>query len=90
MHTQQIGLFGASGYAGTELTALLAQHPHARVAFAASDRTTGTVEEATGIGGPVGRMAYVGFDEAMGLSRECAAVLLATPHEVSLSLVPRL
>lgn len=94
MHTERIGLFGATGYAGVELTALLAHHPHARLAFAASESASstggGTIEEASGISGSAGRLGYVGYAEAMDLAAGCAAVLLATPAEVSLTLAPRL
>ena len=69
MHKERIGLFGASGYAGVELAALLEHHPHARLGFATSERSV---------------------DAAAALGNGCAAVLLATPADVSLALVPRL
>ena len=91
MHTARIGVFGASGYSGMELTRLLAVHPQAEVVFLASERFVGhPVEEFTGVTGPVGKLSYVGFDEARAAARGCDAVLLATPAEVSLSLAPGL
>lgn len=91
MHNARIGVFGASGYSGMELTRLLAGHPHAAVVFLASERHVGTsVEAFTGTGGAVGRLAYVGFAEAKALARDCDAVLLATPAEVSLPLATEL
>jgi N-acetyl-gamma-glutamyl-phosphate reductase len=91
MHTARIGVFGASGYSGMELTRLLAAHPHAQVTFLASERYVGqSVEGFTGVTGPVGALAYVGFEQAQAAARGCDAVLLATPAEVSLQLAPAL
>lgn len=85
MHTARIGIFGASGYSGMELTRLLAAHPHVKTVFLASERHVGTsVEAFTGASGPIGRLSYVNFAEARALARDCDAVLLATPAEVSL------
>lgn len=87
MHTARIGIFGASGYSGMELTRLLAAHPQIKVVFLASERHVGTsVEAFTGATGTVGRLSYVNFTEAKALARDCDAVLLATPAEVSLQL----
>jgi N-acetyl-gamma-glutamyl-phosphate reductase len=86
-----VGVFGASGYAGIELVALLAEHPNAQIGFVASDRWVGTtVEEATGIGGAAGRLRYVSVEEAMTLAPRCIAVMLATPAESSIELAPKL
>lgn len=91
MHMKRIGIFGASGYAGIELTRLVATHGGLKVVFLASERHVGTsVESFAGITGAVGELAYVSFEEAKRLSRECDAVLMATPAEVSLSLAPEL
>jgi len=38
MQGKFIGVMGASGYSGLEVTRLLAAHPHARLRFCASDR----------------------------------------------------
>ena len=91
MHTARIGVFGASGYSGMELTRLLATHPRAQVVFLASERFVGqSVEAFTGVTGPVGTLSYVGFEEARSAARDCDAVLLATPAEASLQLAPAL
>jgi N-acetyl-gamma-glutamyl-phosphate reductase len=88
---KRVGVFGASGYAGVELTAILAEHPHAQLAFLASERWVGTTaDEAIGLRGSPGKLRYVAFAEAMHRARECDAVLLATPTEASLDLAPRL
>ena len=65
MHTHRIGLFGASGYAGMELTRLLAGHAGVKVSFLASERHVGvSVADFTGVDGALGRARYVGFEEA--------------------------
>ncbi len=87
MHAR-IAILGASGYAGLELVTLLARHPDVEVAVAGSDRFAGkTVESLAGLGG---RLMFTGADEAARLAEACDAVLLATPAEASLALVPRL
>jgi N-acetyl-gamma-glutamyl-phosphate reductase len=91
MHKYAIGVIGASGYSGIELCRILAAHPGAEVRFVASDRWEGTTVRArTGIGGAVGSLAYVPNAQALKASQDCAAVLLATPAEASLELVPAL
>jgi N-acetyl-gamma-glutamyl-phosphate reductase len=91
MHIARIGVFGASGYSGMELTRLLAVHPQAEGVFLASERFVGqSVADFTGVTGPVGALSYVGFEEAKAAARSCDAVLLATPAEVSLALTPAL
>jgi len=90
-HNYEVGVVGASGYSGVELCRLLAQHPDVAVRFVASERWEGeTVQARTGTGGPVGRLRYVAVEQALALSRGTAVVLLATPAEVSLRLVPAL
>lgn len=87
----EIGVVGASGYSGIELCRLLAQHPDLTLRFAASDRWEGeTVRARTGIGGMVGAVRYRSVDAALADAPGCAAVLLATPTDVSLRLVPGL
>ena len=87
----RIGIFGASGYAGLELTRLLASHPGVQVAFAASERHVGTsVGDFAGVDGALGKLAYVSFETARAAARSCAAVLLCTPADVSLPLATEL
>lgn len=87
-----IGIIGASGYAGIELTRILALHPRVELRLAASDRWQGEpVERRTGLNATGARkLLYAPQDRAAELARECAWVFLATPAEVSLSLAPRL
>jgi len=91
MHKYAIGVVGASGYSGIELCRILVAHPGVEVRFVASDRWEGaTVKARTGIGGAVGALAYVPNAQALKASEGCAAVLLATPAEASMELVPAL
>lgn len=88
---RQIGVFGASGYAGMELCRLLASHPRVQLAFATSDRWAGsTLGERLGLRGPLATLPYLPFDEAIPLAADCDLVFLATPAEASARLAPRL
>jgi N-acetyl-gamma-glutamyl-phosphate reductase len=91
MERTPVGIIGASGYAGIEATRLLADHPHARLVLATSERWAGdTVEKRLGWGGAVGALAYAPLEKSLELASRCAAVLLATPAELSLELAPQL
>ncbi|MCI0573369.1 MAG: N-acetyl-gamma-glutamyl-phosphate reductase [Myxococcaceae bacterium] len=86
-----VGIIGASGYAGIEATRLLADHPQVELALLTSERWAGdTVARRLGWGSSVGALTYAPLEESVSLARRCAAVLLATPAEVSLELVPGL
>jgi len=90
-HNYAVGVVGASGYSGIEVCRLLAQHPDVAVPFVASERWEGdAVRARTGIGGSVGALRYQAVERALERAEECAVVLLATPTEVSLRLVPEL
>jgi N-acetyl-gamma-glutamyl-phosphate reductase len=90
-HNYEVGVVGASGYSGIELCRLLAQHPSVTLRFAASERWEGdTLRARTGVGGSVGALRYQAVERALADAEGCAAVLLATPTEVSLRLVPAL
>jgi len=91
MHTAPIAVLGGSGYAGIELTYLLAHHPRARLEVVSSDRWVGeTVAKQLAITGRTGERVYASFDEAAERAKECAVVLLATPAEVSAKVAPGL
>jgi len=73
-----------------EATRILASHPGVTLRFVTSDRWVGEkVEKRLGLPGPVGKLTYVSNEEALAHLKGCAAVLLATPAEASLDLVPR-
>ena len=81
MHKIPVGVLGASGYAGRELCALVAAHPHLSLAFATADRRRG---ERVRVGPPYGAPVDVTFaatDEVpLG---EAAVVFTALPHGAS-------
>jgi N-acetyl-gamma-glutamyl-phosphate reductase len=86
-----IGIVGASGYSGIEATRILASHPHVDLRFLTSDRWEGeTAGQRLGLAGAAGRLTYAPLKLSVELASGCAAVLLATPPEVSLDLAPRL
>ena len=86
-----IGIVGASGYSGLEATRLLASHPFADLCFASSDRWKGeSLAARAGVSGDAAKLSYAPLEDSERLAAECAAVLLATPVEVSLELAPKL
>jgi N-acetyl-gamma-glutamyl-phosphate reductase len=88
MQTVPVGIIGASGYSGLETSRILAFHPHVDLRLLASDRWQG--ESAARRAGIPGLLKYAPQEKALELGRECAAVLLATPADVSLELAPKL
>lgn len=94
MQTAPIGILGASGYSGMEASRILAFHPRVELRVVSSDRWKGdSVEQRLAISpahSVAARLTYAAQEEAERLACDCAAVLLCTPVEASLSLVPRL
>ena len=91
MQRAPIGVVGASGYSGREASRILARHPQAELQMLASDSWAGeTAARRAGLPGAAGKLKYAPHDQIAALARECAAVLLATPAEGSLQLVPGL
>lgn len=87
MQTASLGIFGASGYSGLELTRLLAAHPHASLRFLTSDRWVGQrVGAKAGVSGPSGALCYVSVEQGLAQAASCDVVCLATPAESSLEL----
>ena len=82
MNKIPVGVLGASGYAGRELCALLAQHPRFALAFA-------TANEQRGQRVRVGRheISFIASDDAA--LDEAAIVFCALPHGASLPWVDR-
>jgi N-acetyl-gamma-glutamyl-phosphate reductase len=82
-----IALFGAAGYAGIELAKLLAGHPHARLACAASDSHAGRpVGDLTGRSH--GTLAFVTTEAARAAAARCQVAMLAVPPEPARTLAP--
>jgi len=94
MHTQTrhaVGVIGASGYSGVELTRILANHPNVELKLLASDRWVGeTVEKRLQLDGALGRLRYSPLANADAFVGGLDVVLLATPAEASLELAPKL
>ena len=77
MHRTPIGVLGASGYAGRELCALIAQHPRMSLAFATANEQRGKTVELNG-----GRsVTFIATDNApLG---DAELVFSAMPHGAS-------
>jgi N-acetyl-gamma-glutamyl-phosphate reductase len=87
MHTMyNVAVFGAAGYAGLELIKLLAVHPAARLACAASDHRAGTpVDAMTGMRSGA---AFVSTQAALETAADAA--LLAVPPGPAREIAPQL
>jgi N-acetyl-gamma-glutamyl-phosphate reductase len=83
-----VGIIGASGYSGIELTRLCARHPRVDLCLLASDRWAGDTPRRR-LGIPLD-LAYTDQARALEAALACEAVFLATPAEASLELAPRL
>ncbi len=87
MHTLSAGIFGASGYAGVELTRLVAGHPSVRLAFVSGESWRGqSVADRAGVSGDAGALRYLGVEDALAAAAGIDCVLLATPGEASMAL----
>ena len=87
--TVKAAVAGANGYAGMTLVNLLARHPNVELRLLGSDKWAGeTAARRAGLAGAAGKLKYVSQEQIVHLARECAAVLLATPADGSLKLVP--
>ncbi len=87
MQPRSIGVFGASGYSGLELTRLLAGHPLVALRFLTSDRWVGQgVAERARVRSS---LKYVSVADGLAQAAGCDTVLLATPAESSLELAPK-
>ncbi len=69
-----VGIYGASGYAGSELVSLLAAHPQAQLSFATSGSRRGKAM-------PGSELCYIAPEDAR--PDEVDAVFLALPHGAS-------
>ena len=88
MQPRLIGVFGASGHSGLELTRLLAGHPGVSLRFLTSDRWVGQgVAEHAKIRSA---LKYVSVADGLAQAGGCDSVLLATPTEASLELAATL
>src|SRR5438309_9847994 len=91
MQIVPIGIVGASGYSGLELSRIVALHPHVELKLLGSDKWAGeTAARRAGLPGAAGKLKYAPQERCAERGRECAAVFLATPAEASLELGPLL
>ena len=89
MQTRSAGIFGASGYAGAELTRLVSAHPSVRLAFVSGESWRGqSVADhvSAGMSGPDAALRYLGVEEGLARALDVDAVLLATPAAASMAL----
>jgi len=87
----QIGIFGGSGYGGSELLRILLQHPLTDVRFVTANEHAGK---------PVGNvhrnllglteLSFISPDDASPLVPDCGCVFLALPHGQAMDMVPKL
>jgi len=86
----QVGVVGASGYAGAELLRLCRSHPDLDVAWATGDTQAGTSVGALypSLAAAYPALAFTPFDP--GLAAEVDLVFLALPHGASQRLMPGL
>jgi N-acetyl-gamma-glutamyl-phosphate reductase len=88
--TMQVGVFGASGYAGAELLRLLAGHPHFHAAQATADTQAGgrVANLYPSLAGAYPQLLLTETDPAGADGLD--VVFLALPHGASQELVPEL
>src|SRR2546430_16817395 len=91
MQIVPVGIVGASGYSGLELSRIVALHPHVELKLLGSDKWAGeTAARRAGLPGAAGKLKDAPHARCAELGRECAAIFLATPAEASLELAPLL
>jgi N-acetyl-gamma-glutamyl-phosphate reductase len=86
-----VGIFGGSGYGGSELLRILLQHPHAEIMFVTANEHAGK---------PVGDvhrnlygltdLEFISAPDDPGSLRDLDCVFLALPHGQAMTVVPRL
>lgn len=83
-----VGIVGVSGYSGMTALELLLPHPNVRVTYVSANNTTGKVNEIWPRFAGQTRLYCGKFDLAR--ASLCNCVLLALPHTVAMSVVPKL
>lgn len=84
----RVGILGASGYGGAELTRRLLHHPHAQITGLASRQYLGQHVDACW---PqlTGRLEHLVFEDSDKVIDGCELVFCATPHGATAPLVKR-
>src|SRR3989442_14057445 len=89
MQTVPVGIVGASGYSGLELSRILALHPHVELKLLGSDKWAGeTAARRAGLPGGAGKLKYAPQERCGELGRGCAALFLAPPPQAALGIAP--
>src|SRR5947208_1618397 len=74
MHMTNIGIFGASGYAGIEATRILSAHPFVSIRLLASDRwANDTARARIGLSGAAASLRYVSTKDGAERLGSCEA-----------------
>lgn len=89
-HSARVGIIGASGYTGTELLRLIANHPNLELAVATGDSKAGTriADLYPSLAAHYGERTYEVFTPELvdGLD----LVFIGLPHGISMSVVPQI
>jgi len=85
-----VGIFGATGYAGEELIGILLKHPQVKITYltAKVDRPVPIAEIFPKLGNQLDLIC--GFPKVKEASDKCELVFLALPHTASMDFVPQL
>lgn len=86
----QVGIIGASGFTGTELLRIAAQHPDFEVVYATGDSQAGVAaaELYPGLAAAYPELVYERFD--LERTKGLDVAFLGLPHEASMRLAPEL
>jgi N-acetyl-gamma-glutamyl-phosphate reductase len=90
LRSLRVGIVGASGYSGLELTQILAAHPHAHLQFASSDKFAGQHVSSRVACRLQDDPIFISNDAVARAAETCDVVFLATPAGVSRTLLPTL
>jgi N-acetyl-gamma-glutamyl-phosphate reductase len=86
----RIGIVGASGYSGLELTQILAGHPRVHLQFASSDKFAGQHVSSRVACRLQDDPTFIANDAVPRAAESCDVVFLATPAAASRTLLPTL
>jgi N-acetyl-gamma-glutamyl-phosphate reductase len=86
-----VSILGVSGFAGSELARLVADHEALSLVGVAADRWQGSkLGERVRVPASVGKLPVSPMSDAIAVARQSEVALLATPAEVSARLAPEL
>ena len=86
-----VSILGVSGFAGSELARLVADHASLSLVGVVADRWQGSkLGERVRVPAAAGKLAVAPMSDAVAVARQSEVALLATPAEVSARLAPEL